>query len=1355
MRTIVAEDLWSLEGTPGSVESLGERFDKNLAKYREKGRELARQQGLSDHEIKNAPLPKLAVLRALNDTFFVQWWSAGVYKIISDVSQASAPFLSRRLIEFTEEREFQPIGKGVGYALGLVVLTFIGNFFLNQFFYKAMLTGGQTRAVLSSAVYRKSLKLSGKARTKFTNGKLTNILSTDCHRIDFALQWFHFTWTFPVSIAICLVVVLNNIGPPGLVGFGILFSLFFLVAYNGKQMSKIRKKVNVITDKRVSVMREILQSMKIIKFYSWEEAYAKKVYDIRAVEMKKIKLMLTIRNFMNALFVSAPTLAGLVSFIVLQRTGGYLNPATVFSSLTTFNILRMPLMFLPLALMTSVDAYIGINRIQDLLSAPEDEDYLEIDSEQVPAIIIKNGDFIWERSEEDTIVQDTAASITADDGPSSKASSAGSENDSVDKDEVKEYAASVHSVPAPLVEEAKVVDSDDCDVKSDEKLDVEISEKETDDSEVHKFNGFADLNLTINPGEFIIITGTVGSGKSSLLSAMTGGMRKIAGSVTMNKDFVLCGQQWVQNATVEENITFGKPFDRKWYDTVVEACSLLRDFDILPAGDQTEVGERGITISGGQKARINLARSVYWNADIVLLDDVLSAVDAHVGKFIMDNCICGLLKDKTRLLATHQLSMLPYADRVIFLDSSGNASIGTADELQANVPEFEHLLTFGHQNETSEDEKEEEEEEEIKEEQIEADLAKIASKKEGGQSDQKQSGVLMQAEDRATDSVDPKVYMQFLKLGGGFLSYGIGPLLLLTIILSTFCQLFTNVWLSFWTADKFAGRTQNFYIGIFIMFGFVSALISFAFFYLLTTIVNRTSLKLHVLAVQQILHCPMVFFDTSPIGRILNRFTKDTDTIDNELSDQTRLFLLSTANVLGVFILIIIYLPYFAIALVGLFVVFLAAAKFYRASAREIKRLDSLGRSVLFSHFGESVSGVATIKAYHDQQRFIKKNQVSIDKMNAAYYLTLVNQRWLTLRLDVVAAALTVVTTMLCVTGQFKIDPSSVGLVVSSLLMVVNMLSMVVRQMATVENDMNASERVYHYAYNLDSESPFHIEATKPRESWPEAGAIEFKQMTMSYQPHLPPVLQDLNLSIKGGEKIGICGRTGAGKSTIMVALYRICELNEGSIEIDGVDISKLGLNELRTKLSIIPQDPVLFQGTIRSNLDPFGECDDVELWDALRRSWLIESDDLEKLKKGQLNSSKVKFHLDNTVDDDGTNFSLGERQLLALGRALVRKSRILILDEATSSVDFETDYKIQTTIANDFSHYTILCIAHRLHTILGYDKILVLDHGKIAEFGEPLDLIESDGIFHSMCEKSGITVEDVKEEQAKKTSSS
>lgn len=1220
-------------------------------------------------------------------------------------------------------------GKGIGYALGVSFIFLISLFLLNVFFYLSTITGAQARAVLVDAIYRKNLKLSAKSRLTYTNGKITNFVSIDAHRVDFGLNWFHFSWSFPVSVGISIALVVTNIGASGLIGFALLLCTFFIVVYLGRLMINGRKKISKVADKRVSLMREVLQSVKVIKFYSWEEAYYKRINEIRNTEMHLIVNVLSLRNILNAFFTSVPTLAGLLSFILLSRTGGYLNPATVFSSLSTFNVLRAPLLILPLSLVTSTDAYQALKRIEGLLSAPEIEYYIEHKSVHEldgNAIVIDKGSFIWETE-------------TLEDAEDKKEDTENQQEDEkLAKQITNEHANMANDSPnLPVVEPINSQEGDLQEFSSEKVAPTETGPKE----ETHiKFTGFHSIDLRIKEGEFVIVTGTIGSGKSSLLSAIAGSMVKTSGSVTLGGEAVYCGSSWVQNATVQENICFGSAFDKTWYDTVVKACSLTRDFEILPAGDQTEVGERGITLSGGQKARINLARAVYRRGDIVLLDDVLSAVDAHVGKYIMDECICGLLSGHTRVLATHQLSIIERADRIVFLDTTGSVVVGTLDELRRTIPAFDSLMKFNDHGEETEEEAAEEEEEkdgEVKE------LEEIKKKNTGV----KTSGALVLDEQKNDNGVALEVYLTYVRYGAGFLKWTIIPIIALLIILATFTSVFTNTWLSFWTSNKFKGRSENFYIGIFVMLAISNALLMFVMFIALTVLNNRNARKLHMMAVDRILHSPMYFFDSTPLGRILNRFTHDSDTMDSELSDQFRLFLVSSTSVIGVFILIIIYIPWFAIALAGLLVLFVAAASYYRASAREIKRYDSLGRSRVFAHFSETLTGVQTIVAYNEQDRFLRMNEGAINRMNSAYYLTLVNQRWLAVRLDSVGFGITIVVTMLCVTHQFNVNPSSVGLVVSSLLQIAGMMTLVVREMATVENNMNAVERIHEYAEKLETEAPFHIPETAPPESWPEHGSIKFNNVFMAYQPTLPAVLKNLNIEVGKHEKIGICGRTGAGKSTIMNALYRICELSSGSIEIDGVDISKIGLHELRSRLSIIPQDPVLFQGTIRSNIDPFGHATDVELWNALRRAWLIESSEYNLVTSGNAtaaSTSNIKFHLDENVDDDGTNFSLGERQLLALARALVRNSQILILDEATSNVDFQTDNKIQTTIAKEFADCTILCIAHRLRTIINYDRILVLDSGEAVEYDSPLNLFNKpDGAFRSMCDSSGITIED------------
>lgn len=463
--------------------------------------------------------------------------------------------------------------------------------------------------------------------------------------------------------------------------------------------------------------------------------------------------------------------------------------------------------------------------------------------------------------------------------------------------------------------------------------------------------------------------------------------------------------------------------------------------------------------------------------------------------------------------------------------------------------------------------------------------------------------------------------------------------------------------------------------------------------------------------------------------------------MDNNLTDAIRMFFLTLAMITSVFILIIAYFYYFAIALVPLYTLFVLAASYYRASAREVKRIESVLRSDVFARFGEGLSGVASIRAYGLQDRFVGELRRSIDEMNAAYYITFANQRWLSVRIDMIGTLLVFTVAILVVTSRFSINPSIGGLVLSYILSIVGMMQFSVRQLAEVENAMNAVERLYYYGTELEEEAPLHT--VEVRESWPERGEIIFQDVEMRYRAGLPLVLQGLSMRVAGGERIGIVGRTGAGKSSIMSTLFRLVEISAGQITIDGVDISTIGLHDLRTRLAIIPQDPTLFRGTVRSNLDPFHEHTDLELWSALRQADLVPADTPDSAPQNSNDPSRI--HLDSPVEEDGLNFSLGQRQLMALARALVRGAQIIVCDEATSSVDMETDDKIQATMASGFRGKTLLCIAHRLRTIIGYDRICVMDAGRIAELDTPAELWKREGgIFRGMCDRSGIRVEDI-----------
>ena len=489
-------------------------------------------------------------------------------------------------------------------------------------------------------------------------------------------------------------------------------------------------------------------------------------------------------------------------------------------------------------------------------------------------------------------------------------------------------------------------------------------------------------------------------------------------------------------------------------------------------------------------------------------------------------------------------------------------------------------------------------------------------------------------------------------------------------------------------------------------------------------------------AVTRVLRAPMSFFDTTPLGRITNRFSRDVDVMDNNLPDTIRSFLIFGGQIVAVFILVLVYFPYFAVALAVLAIVFVFSARYYRYSARELKKHEAVLRSHVFSRFGEAVSGIPTIRAYRLEQKFAALVSKAVDDMDGAYFLTFANQCWLSVRLDFIGNLIVLTVGILIVTSRLSVNPSISGLVLSSILSVAQYFQYSVRHFADMENNMNSAERLNYYAARIEQEAPLHT--VNLPSTWPDKGEIVFDSVQMRYRKDLPLILHDLTMQIRPGERVGIVGRTGAGKSSIASTLFRMVELSSGTITIDGVNIATIGLHDLRSRLAIITQEPILFQGTIRSNLDPFDQHDDLKLWSSLRQAGVVNQDEYKE-RNGDHISKGHRIHLDVPVEEDGANFSLGQRQLIALARALVRGSQIIVCDEATSSVDFETDARIQQTMMRGFKDKTLLCIAHRLRTIIGYDKICVMDAGRLVEMGAPIMLWEKGGVFRGMCDRSGI----------------
>uniref|UniRef100_A0A8B9G014 ABC-type glutathione-S-conjugate transporter n=1 Tax=Amazona collaria TaxID=241587 RepID=A0A8B9G014_9PSIT len=810
------------------------------------------------------------------------------------------------------------------------------------------------------------------------------------------------------------------------------------------------------------------------------------------------------------------------------------------------------------------------------------------------------------------------------------------------------------------------------------------------------------IDLTMPQGSLIAVVGQVGAGKSSLLSAFLGELETVDGCVSMKDTVAYVPQQaWIQNASVEDNILFGKEMDETWFNTVIDACALQPDLESFPAGCKSEIGEKGINLSGGQKQRVNLARAVYQKASIYLLDDPLSAVDAHVGQHIFEHVLgpSGLLKDKTRVLVTHTINILPQVDNIVFLVDGTISEIGSYQEiLQRNgaFAEFLHSHVTAEENAGT---------------GFPGNLNELLSFFLGLSFRCFLSNILKELGEKRhllLFTVHTSIYAAYLKATGL-------PLCVYIILLFT-CQqvvsFFRGYWLSMWTDDPIHNGTQQhteLRVGVFGALGVVQGSFASTAAVLLGGVLASQKLFLQLL--RNVARSPMVFFEQTPIGNLLNRFSREMDAIDSVIPDKLKSLLGFLFNLLEIYLVIIVATPRAAMAIVPLTLLYAAFQHYYVVTSCQLRRIEAASRSPIYSHISETFQGSSVIRAYKDQERFILKSNFLVDENQRICFPGAVADRWLATNLELLGNGIVLFAALFAAMGRTYLSPGTAGFSISYALQITGVLNWMVRSWTEIENNIVSVERVREYL-RAPKEAPWTLNDKLQGQVWLTEGRIEFRNYSLRYRPNLELALKRVNLTISGQEKIGITGRTGAGKSTLAVGLLRLVEAAEGVILIDGLDIAQLGLHDLRSKITVIPQDPVLFSGSLRMNLDPLNQYTDADIWTAL---------ELTQLKSFV---ADLPDQLEYKCTDQGENLSTGQKQLVCLARALLRKAKILILDEATAAVDLETDLQIQSTLRTQFKDSTVLTIAHRIKTIMDYT-------GNLCERDKPHSVHEQFNFCH------------------------
>lgn len=1171
-------------------------------------------------------------------------------------------------------------------------------------------------------------------------GAIINLMAIDAFKVSEICGYLHFFVGAILMLCICIVLLYGLLGWSAFAGAGAILALLPLNYQFSKWTANAQKTMLGVTDKRIQKMNETFLSIRIIKFFAWEDNFFADIMKIRHEELHYLKMRTMLWVCQSLIWFIVPTLVTVISFYCYTMVvGKELTAPVAFTALSFFTLLRSPLDQLADMTAIVIQSKVSLDRISDFLEEDETSKYEQLGQqrdENSPVIGFQNASFAWNSSSD-----------------------------------------------------------------TDFKL--------------------RDLDIAFKPGKLNVVIGPTGAGKTSLLMALLGEMELLSGKVFLpgiiprdeleidretglTESVAYCSQSpWLLNDSIRNNIIFSAPFNQERYDQVVESCGLTRDLQILAAGDQTEIGEKGIALSGGQKQRVSLARALYSNSRHVLLDDCLSAVDSHTALWIYENCVSGpLMANRTCILVSHNVALtVSKAEWVVIMENGKVKSQGVAEELldQGLLGDDELVKSsvINSRNQSSANLQSLESKNadmKTKAAVVESKLKDLAAEEDQQESEEiKRDGKLIEEEQKSEGVVGFDVYSGYIKEFGGWPTW---VLILLMYAITQLTYISQSWWLKKWsqegreiasymmevagltnlndagntinpsifntvasnvhfimasvksvyvhindTAEAFrASHTTMYYISWYAVLGFTYALLATARTYVTFVSGIRASNRIFKRVVTRILRARLRFFDKTPLGRIMNRFSKDIESVDQELTPFAETTFACIVSCVSTLVLITVITPGFLFFAVIISYFYYLVGSFYISLSRELKRFDSITKSPIHQHFSESLTGVATIRAYGVESRFMKQNLAAVDTNNRPFFYMWVANRWLALRIDAVGCFVMLFAGVFVLLSIGKIDAGLAGLSLSFAISFSENALWIVRLYANVEMNMNSVERLQEFL-DVDQEPPAELPEAKPKESWPDNGVIDFDNVSLRYAPHLPRVIRNVSFHVDKCNKIGVVGRTGAGKSTIITAFFRFLDPETGSIKIDGVDISTIGLRDLRQAITIIPQDPTLFTGTVRSNLDPFKQYTDGEIFAALIRVNLIGRDELNGNNNNESDTeNKNKFlDLDSVVTEGGNNLSQGQRQLMCLARSLLKSPKVILLDEATASIDYQSDAMIQNTIREEFSGSTILTIAHRLRSIIDYDKILVMDAGRVVEYDDPYALIANkESLFYSMCENSG-----------------